>query len=404
MKILFLSWAYPKPNTPYLGIWAHQQALALARQNVAVDVVNMVPYVPRAAGVVSEKLKGYAEIPDFEQIDGIGIHHPRFLRTRPDSLSDRFLFRFFWLQSFSISGRLRRTLDFSDYRILHAHNIFPDGAMAYRLHLHYGLPYVLTLHDIDRFNSCPGNGRQRDVCRRIIDNAERIFAVSERVKNHARVWVSGPKLDKLHNTYLTGGDISLAKRNRSKTIVTIGSLIERKGIHILLHAFHKVRLRHPDWKLVIIGSGPGRDALLRLSESLNLQACVLFTGTLEHHEAMKRLSQASIFCLPSWNEAFGVVYAEAMSFGIPIVGSEGEGIEDIVRHGDNGLLVRPKDIEHLAGALTYLIENENAASRIGMRGHETVQELQPDRFGRKLASIYAEIVASKQDLHREIRM
>jgi teichuronic acid biosynthesis glycosyltransferase TuaC len=79
-----------------------------------------------------------------------------------------------------------------------------------------------------------------------------------------------------------------------------------------------------------------------------------------------------------------VVYAEAMSYGIPIIGCCGEGIEDVVTNGINGMLVKPQDADELEKALLFLIENQEEARLIGIRGRESIKELRPEIFGEKI--------------------
>ncbi|MBP1993963.1 glycosyltransferase [Paenibacillus eucommiae] len=411
MKILFMSWAYPKENTPYLGIWAHQQAKALQEQGIAVEVVNMVPYVPQIAGIVSGKMKQYAEIPKQEQFDGILVQHPKFLRTKPESVLDQWLFHFFWLQSKRIAAELGKTMDLRLYHLIHAHNLFPDGAIAYFLHKKYNIPYILTLHAIDKFNSPPAQGRQKKLSGQILLAAEKVLVVSKRVKRNIHPYVNEERLQLLYNTFWTGKTDKIVSTDKTdktdntgitgkngsgpqagKTIVTIASLIESKGIDILIRAFNEAVRQHPEYELMIIGGGPKLQVLTQLSEQLQVNSRVTFTGALEHAEAMVLLAQASIFCLPSWEEAFGVVYAEAMSFAIPVIGCVGEGIEDIVADRVNGVLVEPKSVEALETALLFLIENEETARQIGIRGKESISELHSDIFGEKLVEIYSDIL------------
>ncbi|MBB6671685.1 glycosyltransferase [Cohnella nanjingensis] len=389
MNVLFLSWAYPKKNTPYLGIWAHQQALALTARGVDVEVVSAVPYVPHIAGVLSAKVRDYALIPDTVNLDGVKVHHPKLLRTKPNSFLDRFLFRMLGIQTRWLASSLAKKLDFGKYQVLHAHNLFPDGAIAYQLHRRYGIPYVLTLHDVDRFNSFSEEGYNRVLSRAVVAEAKKVFVVSSRVKRNLTPDVPEQRLELLFNTFWTQGHATKSRRRR---IVLIASMIERKGVHYLLQAFSRVVRTHADYELILIGGGRELPALMRMAEQLGIDGQVTFTGMLSHGEAMERLSEAAVFCLPSWDEAFGIVYAEAMSFGIPVIGCKGEGIEDIVTHGDNGLLVEPRNAEALEAALLALIEHPEDAVRIGLRGQESVRSLQPEAFGRKLAGIYEEVV------------
>ena len=97
-------------------------------------------------------------------------------------------------------------------------------------------------------------------------------------------------------------------------------------------------------------------------------------GRLSHKEVMKYIAEADIFSLPSWNEAFGVVYIEAMAHGKPVIGCQGEGIEDFVEHGKTGLLVKPKDVDSLAKAMDYLLSNPDEARPMGKRARKLVLE------------------------------
>ncbi|WP_123041893.1 glycosyltransferase [Cohnella candidum] len=393
MKVLFLSWAYPKESSPYLGIWAHQQALALRNGGVDVEVVNSVPFIPRAAGFLSGKIKKYSEIPSVEKLDGVTVYHPKFIRVSPNSALDEFLFRLMGIQTKLLARRLRRQIDVGRYQVLHAHNIFPDGAIAYRLHRKYGIPYVLTLHDVDRFHSYPKEGPHRELGSAILSHASKVLAVSNRVKSNIREHVpNGRSVELLYNTFWTQDHLSDTGSGKRKRIVTLASLIKRKGVHELLRAFREVLGRYPDYELMMIGQGSELGPLKKAAEELGVAGSVTFTGAMPHADAMKELARSSIFCLASWDEAFGVAYAEAMSYGLPVIGCRGEGIADVVTDGVDGLLVEPRNAEELARALFRLIEHPEEAERIGSNGRERIRELRPEAFGRKLAGIYEEIL------------
>lgn len=393
MKVLFLSWAYPKESSPYLGIWAHQQALALRMIGVEVDVANAVPFVPRAAGVLSEKIKKYAKVPDREKLDDITVYHPKFFRASPNSALDRFLFRFMGVQTQLLADRLSQLVDVGGYQVLHAHNLFPDGAIAYRLHQKLGIPYMLTLHDVDRFHSFPEKGGHRALGAAILRHASKVLVVSNRVKINIQKHIKESRdVQLLYNTYWTQDfPNSTLKRKR---IVTIASLIKRKGVNELLRAFRTIAERHAEYELMMIGQGDELGTLKQAAKALGIADRVTFTGALTHAQAMQELARSTIFCLASWDEAFGVAYAEAMSFGIPVIGCKGEGIADVVTDRVDGLLVESRNEGELERALLYLIENPDEAERIGRNGRERIRDLRPESFGRKLAAIYEEIMAT----------
>ena len=86
------------------------------------------------------------------------------------------------------------------------------------------------------------------------------------------------------------------------------------------------------------------------------------------------MAACDIFTLPSWSEGFGVVYLEAMATGRPVIGCEGEGIEDLVEQGKTGLLVKPKCVDSLVEALDFLLSYPEEARAMGERARKLVIE------------------------------
>jgi teichuronic acid biosynthesis glycosyltransferase TuaC len=141
------------------------------------------------------------------------------------------------------------------------------------------------------------------------------------------------------------------------TLVTVGQLIARKRQADVMRAMWILRDRRPDLRYRVIGDGPERDSLAALARQLGLQERVEFTGRLDHEEALRRGRDASVFVMPSTDEAFGVAYVEAMAAGLPAIGARGEpGPEDIARLGHGMRLVPPADPEALAGEIDSLLD------------------------------------------------
>jgi len=166
----------------------------------------------------------------------------------------------------------------------------------------------------------------------------------------------------------------LKNRKNDLIILSVSNLIKIKGLEYNIFAVNKLRKKYPDIKYWIIGSGPEEKRLKNLVLSLGLEQQVLFLGRQSHDEVFKYMLKCSVFSLPSWNEAFGVVYLEAMGCGKPVIGCMGQGIEDFVEHGKTGFLVNPQDIDSLVEALDYLFSNPFEARKIGKRAKEVVLE------------------------------
>jgi len=159
-------------------------------------------------------------------------------------------------------------------------------------------------------------------------------------------------------------------------IVSVGTLVRFKGIHENLQALRLLRDRGiTDWHYTIVGDGPYRQELEHQSRSLGLADSVSFTGRLPYAQAIHAIYASDIFCLPSWMEAFGQVYAEAAVCGVPAIGCWENGAEIIIRDGETGLLVPPKDIDALANALEFLLTHPDQARAMGANAARHAENL-----------------------------
>ena len=118
------------------------------------------------------------------------------------------------------------------------------------------------------------------------------------------------------------------------TLVTVGNLVARKRHQDVITALALLRERQPELRYVIVGDGPERERLRALAAHHRLQDRVQLRGSVDHELALLAASEASLFVLPSVDEAFGVAYVEAMAHGVPAVGAAGEdGPEEIAAAG-----------------------------------------------------------------------
>src|SRR5208282_1782210 len=134
-----------------------------------------------------------------------------------------------------------------------------------------------------------------------------------------------------------------------------------------------LRPRHPTLRYSIVGDGPERHALEVLSARLGVADRVDFHGQLEPAAALARARSASVFVMPSTEEAFGTAYIEAMAAGVPAIGCRGEpGPEEIAAAGDGFLLVPPGDIERLTQRIDELLSDPHRLREAAQRARATV--------------------------------
>lgn len=153
-------------------------------------------------------------------------------------------------------------------------------------------------------------------------------------------------------------------RPRAPLILFVGRNFVPKGGLDLLEAFARVRREQPTARLALVSS----------RAPAALPPGVTFHGLLGKEALARLYATASVFALPTYREAFGLSFLEAMSFGLPAIGSRVEAIPEIIAHGETGLLVPPGDAAALADALSTLLADPARARRMGAAGRARVAQ------------------------------
>lgn len=151
-----------------------------------------------------------------------------------------------------------------------------------------------------------------------------------------------------------------------KLIVSVGSLIERKGLCHLIEALALLHQRLPGIHLALIGDGPLRSDLAQQARERGLGAFVYFPGFAQLDDLVRWLAAADVFAFPTLEDTFGVVVNEAMAAGLPVVSSIYAGAtRDLVHDGENGFAVDPTDHAVLADCLYRILSDDALAKRMG---------------------------------------
>jgi glycosyltransferase involved in cell wall biosynthesis len=158
-------------------------------------------------------------------------------------------------------------------------------------------------------------------------------------------------------------------------IVFVGRLEKEKGVEFLLQAMVLLRNTVPKVCLQIAGDGNCRAELESRVESLGICDKVVFLGWLGADRLREVFVNSWVLVVPSiWEEGLGMVLVEAGLMGRPVVASKIGGITDVVRHGENGLLVAPRDPEALAVAITSVLQDREKARSMGLAGTRISRE------------------------------
>lgn len=345
-KILVISHMYPSSRDTVKGVFVHNMNIALKEEGLDIVVIS-----PRSF------LRG-KKISD-ASYEGITISCPRYLS---------FGKRFTSLSSFCASRAVKKAYVNLNYKpdIILAHTAIPDSYCARRLSEKYDIPYFSYIHGADVQLKVNYDPKTKSLIGYSIAKAKKIFVNSSKIQKKVR------ELFDYSSFVIPMGVPKIAvspKKHKKLTIISVGNLEEEKGIQYALSAVEKLQKNYA-LKYKIIGDGLFAGELKKIAKG---NSDIDFLGRLTPQKVYREMASSDIFLLPSYNEAFGITYLEAMMHSLPIIGVKGEGVEDIVSHGSCGYLVEPKDSDDIKEKLEILIADKKKRESMGKEGKKIVE-------------------------------
>jgi len=223
----------------------------------------------------------------------------------------------------------------------------------------------------------------------LLRRADRIVTVSRKAAEDLKKWY-GPAVAGKCITVYNGVDTtifhpdkearSLIRRRFKLTpenilLLSLGRLTHEKGHHLLIEALSVLRGKHPLMKLMIVGDGPGLPALHAIARQLSLEEQVIFTGPVENHETASYYNAADLFLFPTLTiEGLPFVLLEAMACGKPVIASDRGGNREVVRNGQNGILIPPGSSQRIADEIEAIAADREMADRLRRGALTTISE------------------------------
>ena len=261
----------------------------------------------------------------------------------------------------------------------------------------FGIPYIVTIHGGGMHEWKPSFPHKF-----LFNNASAVIGISKRIKKEYEKR-SGREVDFIPPLIpfdLCSEDRETVRRrhgygSRETILLCLGSIKKIKGCDTLLNAFMSLGkgfIGEHKLKLIFAGDGDMREDMERLASERGFSDLVKFTGWVPHSEVPELFRIADIYVLPSHFEGTPISMLEAMCNEMPIIGSDVDGINDIIEDERNGLLFEVNDQEELTNKISLLVRDKNVAKKIAAQA----------RMDYEKKYNYEEVVRQYKDLYEAL--
>jgi len=392
LRALIFTTLFPNSVQPLNGSFVLERMRHLLPA-VNMTVVAPVPYFPRIN--LNQQWFNFATTPHSERFADFEVDHPRYI-VFPKVGMTTHGFSMFAGSLLGVWRRLRAT----NYDLIDAHYVYPDGLAAVLLGAVLKKPVVVSARGSD-INVFPQYKLIRPLVEFVLRRADAVIAVSQSLKD-AMVDLGCPE-KKI--TVVRNGVDSLKFRPQSRLqareklclpidrpiVLSVGRLSKNKGFQILIDAIARLRHKHPDVLLVIIGNGSNRSRLEAQVRQFRLQENVRFAGTCAHEQLSEWYSAADLFCLASACEGCPNVVLEALACGCPVIATGAGGTGEVLTSASFGTIVE-RTPEAFESALEEGMRREWDHRAIAAHGRSHSWE----KAASSLLDVYSQVVALRK--------
>lgn len=377
MKILTISEVYPDKSKPQYGVFIEQQVEQLKILNNEIDV--LIPFSSLKNGEIKESCWNGTKI------YSIGYHTDRYQLFLKASAKSVFV-------------RLKKLIKENGYDAIAVH-ITSDAILKIIIDIGnlLNIPVFAHYHGLNVWKEFVNKHRVREKFyanrrARILRKTKAIIGVSDKVCIEIRRKLKNHPIFTVYNGVEVEKFTPTMQKNENFTIVGVGNLIAIKGFKYLIEAFSKLHKENPSVRLKIIGDGAERTSLEQQVKDNGLEKVITFFGKIPYESVAEEMRKSHMFVLPSYYEALGCVYLEAMACGLPTIGVKGMGIDEIIVDGENGLLAEPKGVDDLLNKIKLVVNDKEFADKLSKNGRATALKYTWEQSAINIDKIYKGIV------------
>jgi len=386
MHVLILPSWYPADEYDINGVFFREQAIALKKQGLSIGVISIsLLSLRKLTNIFGFKNTSVV----FSEESGIPTYRKAYRN---------------WLYKIPILGKarylsvakrlfLRYIQEQGTPDIIHVHSILDAGIAAKYIKARYGIPYVVTEHS-SSFARNLLSQRELKIIQKVAEKSACNIAVSSRFADllHTKTgldWNVIPNI--VHNQFFQ--NITRTVDQSIFRFINVCFLNENKKVDLLIKSFSSAFKGNLEIQLYIGGTGDQLGKLKQLATDLGVDRQVTFLGALSRDQVREKVENAQTFVLSSEVETFGVVLIEALALGKPVISTRSGGPEDIVEEY-NGLLVPVNNVEALADAMQYMVDNYYKFDQTEIQ-HRCYKKYSEESVGKALEELYWQVL--KQD-------
>lgn len=350
MKVLWLCSWYPNSADPYDGDFVERHAKSLAIHN-HVDVIHVLQNVE-----LLKKETFRCEVKDEPNLH-VEIYYLPFLFKKVRLVSQLLFNVLYNYKSRRILKKYINEKGKPD--IIHVHVPVKAGVMAMWMKKKWNIPYVVTEHNSGYYEHIPGNYFERNVyfrsvTKKTIEKADACSSVSLWLINRLNELFELHINQVVRNSVDTSLFFPVGLPNETRRFIHVSMMYPLKNVEGILKSLAQLSKVNNSWQMLFVGPTP--EEYKQLSASLGLDKQVHWSGTLPYTEVAKQMQRADALVHFSHYENLPCVVNEALCCGIPVISSDVGGISELINE-TNGILVEKNNIQQLADALNFFLQN-----------------------------------------------
>lgn len=294
------------------------------------------------------------------------------------------------------------------FNMIHAHTLFSEGYLAYRLHKESGIPYIVAVRNTDLNIFFKYRKHLHGLGRKILKNAERIIFLTPAYKNKLfNRYISKSLQDELKDkvVIIPNGIDSLFLSNMAQprrrasearlNVITVGMINKNKNQRYICDQLEKYQKSNPDIKVSYKNFGIIRDE--KYATLFDEYPFAKRCEPKQHEELIEEYRKADVFTLLSKTESFGIVYAEAISQGLPILYTKGEGFDNQFEDGFVGYAVDLSKDDDFVQKLEGILKDYEGFSKRALEG---TSKFDWKKIGRRYSELYDEVIRANGEIYK----